>query len=140
MGPRALETCFHVPPHHNRPQPAAFLPAAASIYDAKPVSDRMQRNRRGLSPWQTRWVAMHDELHLLEVLLQAITAGPEYLAEYWSLSADVLNFGQDLQEAYEAELAADGRTGNDEVFTTLRRRLTLLQARAQVLSLDNELE
>jgi len=100
----------------------------------------MQRNRRGLSPWQTRWVTLHDELHLLEVLLQAITASPEYLTEYWSLSADVLNFGQDLQEAYELELATEGQTGDDEVFSTLRRRLTLLQARAQVLSLENEVE
>jgi hypothetical protein len=100
----------------------------------------MQRNKRGLSPWQTRWVTLHDDLHLLEVLLEAITAGPEYLTEYWSLSADVLNFGQDLQEAYEAELATNGQNGGDEAFFTLRRRLTLLQARAQTLSLENELD
>jgi hypothetical protein len=99
-----------------------------------------QRNKRGLAAWQTRWVTLHDDLHLLEVLLEAITAGPEYMTEYWSLSADVLNFGQDLREAYELELAIDGKSGSDDVFFTLRRRLTLLQARAQTLSLDTELE
>jgi hypothetical protein len=100
----------------------------------------MQRNKRGLAAWQTRWVTLHDDLHLLEVLLQAITAGPEYISEYWALSADVLNFGQDLLEAYEHELATDGKTGSDEAFFTLRRRLTVLQARAQTLSLDTGLE
>jgi hypothetical protein len=100
----------------------------------------MQRNKRGIAAWQTRWVTLHDDLHLLEVLLEAINAGPEYMTEYWSLSADVLNFGQDLRDAYESELATDGKSGSDEAFFTLRRRLTLLQARTQKLSLDTDLE
>lgn len=101
----------------------------------------MQRNKKGIAPWQTRWIALHDDVHLLEVLLEAIIAGPEYLTEYWSLSADVINFGQDLQDAYETALAADGQTGNDDdTFFGLRRRLTHLQARAQALSLENDVE
>jgi hypothetical protein len=100
----------------------------------------MQRNKRGLAPWQTRWVALHDDLHLLEVLLDAIHAGPEYLTEYWALSADVLNFSQDLQEAYSLETASNGQAGGDEAFLALRRRLTQLQARAQVLTLENEVD
>lgn len=101
----------------------------------------MQRNKRGLAPWQTRWVTLHDDLHLLEVLLEAITASPEYLTEYWALSADVLNYGQDLQAAYEIELATHGNKGSDdETFFALRKRLTMLQARAQTLSLENEID
>jgi len=98
----------------------------------------MHANKRGLAAWQTRWVALHDDLHLLEVLLDAIHAGPEYLTDYWALSADVLSFGQDLQEAYDLEIASNGQAGGDEVFLSLRRRLTGLQARAQVLTLENE--
>jgi hypothetical protein len=100
----------------------------------------MQRNKRGIAPWQTRWVTLHDNLHLLEVLLEAITASPEYLPEYWALSADVLNYAQDLQEAYEAELATNGKGGSDETFFALRKRLTMLQARAQTLSLENDVD
>jgi hypothetical protein len=100
----------------------------------------MQQNKRKLAPWQTRWVALHDQLHLLEVLLEAITASPEYISEYWALSADVLNFGQDLEEAYQKELEADGKANGDEAYFGMRRRLTLLQARAQTLSLENEID
>ncbi len=97
----------------------------------------MQRGKRGLPAWQVRWVALHDDLHLLEVLLEAITPTPEHTVEYWSLSADVITYGQDLQEAYERDLATNGQSG-DAAYQALRRRLTLLQARAQTLSLENE--
>ena len=100
----------------------------------------MQVNKRGLAPWQTRWVALHDDLHLLEVLLDAIHAGPEYISEYWSLSADVLSYSQDLQEAYDLARANNGQAGSEEVYLTLRHRLVQLQARAQVLTLDNEVD
>ena len=100
----------------------------------------MQRNKRGLAPWQTRWVALHDDLHLLEVLLDAIHAGPEYLTEFWSLSADTLSFSQDLQEAYELEMATNGEGGGDDAYLRLRRRLMQLQARAQLLTLENEVD
>jgi hypothetical protein len=97
----------------------------------------MQRGKRGLPPWQLRWLTLHDELHLLEVLLEAITPRPEYTNDYWTLSSDVIVFGQDLQEAYERDLVAGGPDGEDSILA-LRRRLTDLQARAQLLSLDNE--
>ncbi len=100
----------------------------------------MQRNKRALAPWQTRWVALHDDLHLLEVLLDAIHAGPDYLKEYWALSADVLSFSQDLEEAYELEMARDGQGGGDEVFLRLRGRVMHMQARAQLLTLENEVD
>jgi hypothetical protein len=101
---------------------------------------RMQRSKRGVLPWQTRWITLHDDLHLLEVLLAAISPSPEYMEEYWSLSADLLSLSEDLQAAYEAEVAANGETGSDNLFLALRRRLTLLQARAQVLSLENDVD
>jgi hypothetical protein len=97
----------------------------------------MQRGKRGLPAWQVRWVALHDDLHLLEVLLEAITPAPEHTAGYWALSADVITFGEDLREAYERDLAANGR-GEDAAYQALRRRLTTLQARAQILTLENE--
>ncbi len=100
----------------------------------------MQRSRRSLAPWQTRWVTMHDDLHLLEVLLEAIHAGPEYIAEYWALSADALSFAQDLQEAYDLEAATNGQASGDAAFLALRLRLTQLQARAQMLTLENEVD
>lgn len=99
----------------------------------------MQRGKRGLPPWQVRWVAMHDDLHLLEVLMEAISPNPEHTAEYWALSADVITFGQDLQEAYERDLVA-GDSGDDATYMALRRRLTSLQARAQTLTLENEVD
>jgi hypothetical protein len=97
----------------------------------------MQRGKRGLPAWQVRWVALHDDLHLLEVLLEAITPTPEHTVEYWALSADVITYGQDLQEAYERDLLANGQ-GEDAAYQTLRRRLTILQAHAQTLTLENE--
>jgi hypothetical protein len=100
----------------------------------------MHAKKERLAPWQPRWVTLHDDLHLLEVLLNAITAYPASLEEYWSLSADVLTFSQDLQESYEAALASEGQEGADTAFEGLRRRLLHLQARAQTLSLDNELD
>ncbi len=97
----------------------------------------MQRNKRGLAAWQARWVTLHDDLHLLEVLLDAIAPNPEYTSAYWALGADVIAYGQDLEEAYQAALAAEGQD-TDEAYFRLRRRLTLLQARAQQLTLENE--
>src|SRR5579871_2993949 len=97
----------------------------------------MQRGKRGLPAWQVRWVTLHDDLHLLEVLLEAITPSPEYTVEYWALSADVITYSQDLQEAYERDLAANGR-GEEAAYQVLRRRLTILQARAQTLTLEND--
>ena len=98
----------------------------------------MSRSRRGLAAWQTRWVTLHDDLHLLEVLLEAITPNPESTGAYWQLSSEVITFGQDLRDAYEREILTGGNPPNDERYGALRRRLTLLQARAQELTLENE--
>ncbi len=98
-----------------------------------------RRQGKGLAPWQTRWVALHDELHLLEVLLEAIEPRPEYTSAYWELGADVIALGQDIEDAYTSAQAAGGPE-NDASFLALRRRLTLLQARAQPLSLEHGLE
>ena len=100
----------------------------------------MQAHRRGLAPWQTRWVALHDDLHLLEILLNAIHASPAYLTEFWSLSADVLSFAEDLQDAYALATANNGDTDGEAAYLGLRRRLMQLQARAQVLTLENEVD
>jgi hypothetical protein len=85
-------------------------------------------------------VTLHDELHLLEVLMQAITPHPEYTAEYWQLSSEVITFGEDLRAAYEAELERGGSPPDNKGYDALRRRLTGLQARAQALTLHNEVE
>src|SRR5579872_2267441 len=101
----------------------------------------MARGRRSsLAPWQARWVALHDELHLLEVLMEAIAPHPEYTGDYWQLSSEVITFGEDLRQAYEHELARGGDPPEYKAYDALRRRLTGLQARAQALTLDNELE
>ncbi len=100
----------------------------------------MGRARRGVPAWQARWVALHDELHLLEVLLEHILPTSEFVTAYWQLSSEVIVFGQDLQYAYEAELAAAGKGSGDAAYTALRRRLVGLQARAQELTLDNPVE
>lgn len=96
------------------------------------------RGKRGLAVWQARWVALHDELHLLEVLLEAITPYSEYTDAYWRLSTDAIAFSEDLREAYEGELAAGGAPPADRAYQALRHRLTALQARAQELTLENE--
>jgi hypothetical protein len=85
-------------------------------------------------------VALHDELHLLEVLMQAIAPHPEYTGDYWQLSSEVITFGEDLRAAYEAELARGGAPPDNKRYDALRRRLTGLQARAQALTLHNEVE
>ncbi|HXT36551.1 MAG TPA: hypothetical protein VN837_13330 [Chloroflexota bacterium] len=98
-----------------------------------------RRSGKGLAAWQTRWVALHDELHLLEVLLEAIEPRPEYTTEYWALGADLITLGQDLEETYAMTLAAGGPE-SDAPYLELRGRLTHLQARAQLLSLEHDLE
>ena len=98
----------------------------------------MSRGRRGLAPWQARWVTLHDDLHLLEVLLEAITPRSEYLNPYWQLTSDVITYGEDLREAYELELASGGSHQDDKAFDALRHRLRDLQARAQELTLEND--
>lgn len=98
-----------------------------------------RRPSKGLAAWQSRWVALHDELHLLEVLLEAIEPRPEFTSVYWDLGAAVIALGQDLEEAYQLALATGGPQ-NDESFLALRTRLTYLQARAQQLSLEHDLE
>jgi hypothetical protein len=98
-----------------------------------------RRLGKGLAPWQTRWVALHDELHLLEVLLEAIEPRPEYTSAYWDIGADAIALGQDIEEIY-GETQAAGEPTDDAPFMTLRRRLTLLQARAQQLSLEHDLD
>ena len=98
-----------------------------------------RRQGKGLAPWQTRWVALHDELHLLEVLLEAIEPRPEYTSAYWELGADAIALGQDIEDAYGQAQAAGG-LDNEAPFMALRRRLTLLQARAQQLSLEHDLD
>ena len=100
----------------------------------------MGRAKRGVPAWQARWVALHDELHLLEVLLEHITPLSEYMTRYWALGSDVIVFGQDLQEAYDQELAIEGKEHGDAAYNALRRRLIELQARAQELTLDNPVE
>jgi hypothetical protein len=100
----------------------------------------MSRSRRALAPWQARWVRLHDELHLLEVLLEAIAPSPEDTGAYWQLSSDVIIFGEDLRAAYDTELAGGGTPPNDASYEALHHRLVHLQARAQALALDNELE
>ena len=98
-----------------------------------------RRLGKGLAPWQTRWVALHDELHLLEVLLEAIEPRPEYTSAYWELGADAIALGQDIEETY-VETQATGGPSSDAPFMALRKRLTLLQARAQQLSLEHDLD
>jgi hypothetical protein len=85
-------------------------------------------------------VALHDQLHLLEVLMEAIAPHPEYTAAYWQLSSDVIAFGVDLGQAYERELERGGNPPDSKTYDALRRRLTGLQARAQALTLDNEVD
>ena len=98
----------------------------------------MSRGKRALAPWQARWVRLHDELHLLEVLMEAIAPSPEDTGAYWQLSSEVIIFGEDLRAAYDLELARGGIPPDDAVYETLHHRLVHLQARAQVLTLDNE--
>ncbi|MGH2411928.1 MAG: hypothetical protein ACRDGS_16425 [Chloroflexota bacterium] len=98
-----------------------------------------RRPGKGLAAWQTRWVALHDELHLLEVLLEAIEPRPEYTSAYWALGADLIALGQDLEETYQLTLAAGGPE-SDTPYLELRGRLIQLQARAQLLSLEHDLE
>jgi len=99
----------------------------------------MQRSKRSLPKWQIRWVSLHDDLHLLEVLLEAIIPSSEYTAAYWQLSSEVINFGQALQEAYEQVQATISVTSDAGAYQTFRQRLRGLQARAQQLSLENDL-
>lgn len=99
----------------------------------------MARSRRGLAPWQTRWVALHDGLHLLEVLMEAIVPTSEHIPAYWELSTRVIAYAQDLREAYEVELARGGDTADDTSYLGLRRRLAAMQANAQQLTLENEI-
>jgi hypothetical protein len=98
----------------------------------------VSRNRKGLAPWQARWLTLHDELHLLEVLLGAMTPTAEYTSAYWELSSDVITLGEDLRDAYEQQLALNGEDPSDKAYLGLRKRLTALQARAQTLALENE--
>lgn len=98
----------------------------------------MNRGKRGLPAWQARWVVLHDTLHLLEVLLEAISPSSDYVSRYWQLSTDVIAYNQDLQEAYEQELLDGGSSPHDAAYQALQRRLRGLQARAQELTLENE--
>jgi len=98
----------------------------------------MARSRRGLAPWQTRWVALHDDLHLLEVLMEAIFPSGEHIPEHWELSTRVIAYAEDLREAYDLELARGGDTADDPTYIALRRRLAAMQAQAQQLTLENE--
>jgi len=98
----------------------------------------MAKSRRGLAPWQTRWVALHDDLHLLEVLMDAIIPSGEHTPEYWDLSTRVIAYAENLREAYERELARGGNTADDPAYVALRRRLAAMQAQAQQLTLENE--
>ena len=100
----------------------------------------MSRGKRALAPWQGRWIRLHDELHLLEVLMTAIAPAPEATNEYWQLSSEVISFGEDLSDAYEQLAASGGGAADDKQYDQLHRRLIGLQARAQVLTLDNDVE
>ena len=44
-----------------------------------------------MAPWQARWVALHDDLHLLEVLLEAIQPPAETTIVYWQLAEEVIS-------------------------------------------------
>jgi hypothetical protein len=98
------------------------------------------RNRKGLAPWQARWLSLHDELHLLEVLLGAMTPTAEYTNDYWDLSTAVITLGEDLREVYAQQLALNGEDPADAAYLGMRKRLTALQARTQTLALANENE
>ena len=100
--------------------------------------DMLSRNRKGLAAWQARWLTLHDELHLLEVLLSAITPTAEYTSDYWALSSEIITLGEDLRDAYAQQLAVHSEDPTDTAFLGLRRRLTTLQAHAQTLTLENE--
>jgi hypothetical protein len=98
----------------------------------------MNRGKRSLAPWQARWVALHDDLHLLEVLLENIAPTPETTIAYWELASQVIGYGEDLREAYDREVLAEGSSPNDIAYLGMRRRLRTMQARAQELSLASE--
>lgn len=98
----------------------------------------MARNRKGIAPWQARWLSLHDELHLLEVLLGAMTPTAEYTNDYWELSTAAITLGEDLRDVYEQQLVLNGDDPSDAAYLGLRKRLTALQARAQILALANE--
>jgi hypothetical protein len=100
--------------------------------------DIVARNRKGLAPWQARWLTLHDELHLLEVLLGAMTPTAEYTSEYWDLSTAVITLGEDLRGVYAQQLALNGDDPSDRVYLAQRKRLTALQARAQTLTLAQD--